>query len=313
MPIRIIHSAAEPGAAAEPGHPEAPAATAGDQQPSLVAQPDGDDRDEEGGDEGDQRAQRQEQAGRALVDPLLLQHARQPGQARIEGHRLHAEETAEPPAERRRQGRCPSCATGRGRARRAAGGDSSTTSAAGTAHTASAAGQPPSARSSGTEVAAASVPLRVSDIENAPVSAPVRSGKRTRMRTGSATCAIATPAPATSVPAKSQRRALHPPQGETGRRGGQTAHSTRSRAMRRPSRGASGASSPRQSTGPVVSRLDAVAERPRSARIVSSRGGRLANSVRRFRPSRRTAATIAAPPRAAGTAARGAAGRGEEA
>ena len=43
----------------------------------------------------------------------------------------------------------------------------------------------------------------------------------------------------------------------------------------------------------MVSSPDAVAERPRSARTVSSRGGRLANSVRRLSASRTIAAAAA--------------------
>jgi hypothetical protein len=135
------------------------------------------------------------------------------------------------------------------------------------------------------------VPLSVSDIENAPVSVPVRSGKRRRIRIGSDTCATATPAPATSVPANNQPVPSAPRRISPAAVAASPIHSTRSSAIRRASRGARGASRPRHRTGPVVSSPDAVADRPRSARTVSSSGGRLANSVRRLRPSRSTAAT----------------------
>lgn len=65
----------------------------------------------------------------------------------------------------------------------------------------------------------------------------------------------------------------------------------RSAPIRRARRGASGANNPRQSTGAVVSRPAAAAERPVSSRTWLSRGARLDSAGRRFsatstRPSR---------------------------
>src|SRR4051812_28253744 len=108
---------------------------------------------------------------------------------------------------------------------------------------------------------------------------------------GRAVWVMATAAPAISVPAN--RPATPPVPRNPAPAAVRTAPAarTRSRPSRRPSDGASGASAPKHSTGPVVSSPAAVAERPRSSRTSSSSGGRPAKTVRKLRASRTMAAT----------------------
>ena len=169
--------------------------------------------------------------------------------------------------------------------RSAAGSHTSAASAAGSAHAASDASHEPSASSSGTASAAASVAPSPSDIEYAPVSRPVMSGWRRRMKTGSTAWASATANPASAQPRYSGAAPPRPRMPAAIAVSSAQPTSTRSIETRRVSRGASGAKAPKASTGSVVSSPAANPDRPRSARMWVSSGGRLATSVRRFSAS----------------------------
>src|SRR3954453_6706825 len=115
------------------------------------------------------------------------------------------------------------------------------------------------------------------------------------MRTGSATWATATPAPASSVPANSHTTLSRLRMARPTAVAASPSHRMRSTAVRRASHGASGATTPRHRTGPVVSSPDPVPERRRSAPPASSSGGGLAKVVRRLSERRMTAAAAASP------------------
>ena len=105
------------------------------------------------------------------------------------------------------------------------------------------------------------------------------------MNTGISACAIATAKPASAQPANSGATPPAPRSAAATAVSSAQATSSRSIDTRRESRGASGAKAPKPSTGSVVSRPPARPDRPRSSRMLSSSGGRLATSVRRFSAS----------------------------
>src|SRR5918995_1080837 len=109
--------------------------------------------------------------------------------------------------------------------------------------------------------------------------------KRPLTTLGTTTFATAIPAPASSVPAK---RAMTDESARTRRpttSGTRARKRTRSAPSRLTSTGASGASSPKQRIGALVSRPAAAAERSRSSATSSITGGTLATAIRRLRPA----------------------------
>ncbi|MCY1225425.1 hypothetical protein D9M72_376170 [compost metagenome] len=166
----------------------------------------------------------------------------------------------------------------------ACGAQMNVTSAAGTAHMASASVQPPpSACSSGTvRPAALAAPPHTAMVYRPIISAACLAKSRFT-RPESSTFDTAMPLPAMAEARNSSGMLPVPRSTVPTPISTMQPSSVRSVPKRRPSQGAIGANTPRQTIGSVVSRLAAVADRPVARMISGSTTDRLANTGRRLK------------------------------
>ncbi len=148
----------------------------------------------------------------------------------------------------------------------------------------------PAARCTGTVTPAARAAPPNSDMEYRPVISPDLAAKSRLIRPGSSTLATAMPAPMTTVPANSATTESSSRSAVPAQISAMVPSSERSMPKRRPSRGAIGASRPKQSSGSAVSRLVAAAVMPLSSRMVPASGDTATRAGRRLSARRMTPA-----------------------